>query len=400
MREGRKLPAVLLGGRETAVPVCRSLGRAGISVIAIGEPRDPVRYSRYCSRYVEVGDCDDIESRWLEALLEDPAPGVLVPVSDHGVELVARHREELVARGYVPFEAVDAVSLEMLDKSRSYEIASGAGVPTPRFAIMRTPADIDPALERLAMPCGIKPLEGHLFRERTGLNEKVIPVEDGKQLARLAGPWLDAGLGLMATEVIGGSDDRIHALFTYLDENGEPLFAFTNRKLRQDPPHFGVGCYVKHEEEPEVVELGLRFLRAAGLRGVAHVEFKRDPRDGRFKLIECNPRINLSIELLIASGLDLPQLIYRRACREAPPQMTRKRSGLHLWHPVPDLRSMRMQGRAGELTVWRWLRSLLHRQRFTVFAADDPRPSLVVNLRTFGDALRRRIRRLPYWRRS
>jgi D-aspartate ligase len=387
-------PAILLGGRETAVPTCRSLGRAGIQVIAIGGPRDPVRHSRYCSRYVEIGEGEDVEAQWLAALLANPSPGALIPVSDHGVELVARNWETLLARGYLNLECGNGATLDMLDKNRAYEIAQGAGVPTPGFAFLRDPADIDSALERLRMPCGIKPLEGHLFRERTGLHDKVIPFDDEEEFARLARPWLRDGLGLMATEIIGGEDDQIVSLLTCMDENCEPLFTFTNRKLRQDPPHFGVGCYVRHEEEPEVAELALRFLHAADFKAVAHVEFKRDPRDGLLKLIECNPRINLAIELLIASGFDLPLLIYRRLCGEAPPELGLKRSGLHLWHPVPDLRSMRAQRREGELTVWRWLRSLLHRQRFTVFAADDPWPSIVVNLQTVGDALGRRFRRL------
>lgn len=389
------LPAVILGGRETAVPVCRSLGRAGIAVVAVGGRRDPIRHSRYCQRYLEVDeDGEDLEARWLERLLASPLPGVLIPVSDHGVELVARNRERLVDHGYVPFPVGEGASLKMLDKSSSYEIAAAAGVPTPRFSILRDRDDLGPALERLRPPCGIKPLEGHLFRERTGSSEKVIPVESAADFERLAGPWLRDGLGLMATEIVGGLDDRIYALFTYLDDRGEPVFTFTNRKLRQDPPHFGVGCYVKQEPAPEVEELGLRFLHAAGMRGVAHVEFKRDPRDGEFKLIECNPRINLSIELLVASGVDLPLLVYRRLRGEPDPPLHPRRDGLHLWHPIPDLRSLRVQRRAGELTAWRWLRSLLHRQRFTLFAAADPKPSLIANAHVVGDAIARRTHRL------
>lgn len=388
------LPAVILGGRETAVPVCRSLGRAGIPIVAIGDRRDPIRHSRYCGRYLEVDeDGEDLGAIWLERLLASPIPGVLIPVSDHGIELVARNREALIEHGYVPFPVGDGASLKMLDKSGSYEIAAAAGVPTPRFSILRDPGDLGPALEQLLPPCGIKPLEGHLFRERTGSSEKVIPVEDAAEFERLAGPWLREGLGLMATEIVGGSDDRIYALFTYLDERGEPVFTFTNRKLRQDPPHFGVGCYVKQEAAPRVEELGLRFLRAAGMRGVAHVEFKRDPRDDEFKLIECNPRINLSIELLVASGVDLPLLIYRRLQGEPDPPLRQRRDGLRLWHPIPDLRSLRVQRRAGELTVGRWARSLMHRQRFTLFAADDPKPSLVANAQLLGDAIVRRARR-------
>jgi len=82
----------------------------------------------------------------------------------------------------------------MLDKSRSYKIAERAGVPTPRFAILRELAEIDPALHRLPFPCGIKPLEGHVFRERTGLSEKVIVMDGPERLKREAEEWLRQGL--------------------------------------------------------------------------------------------------------------------------------------------------------------------------------------------------------------
>jgi D-aspartate ligase len=386
------VPAVILGGRETAVPVCRSLGRAGVPVIALGEAEDPIRDSRYCTRFVDVAGGENLERSWLELLRSEPIQGALLPVSDHGAELVARNREELVQLGYLPFEADDDAVLAMLDKGRSYAIADRAGVPTPASVLLRGVEDL-PATAGFAFPCGIKPLEGHLFRERTGIYDKVVVVGSREELVARVEPWLRAGDQLMVTELVEGGDDRIYALFTYLDEHGEPLFTFTNRKLRQDPPHFGVGSYVCHEEQPEVVELGLRFLREAGMRGLAHVEFKRDARDGRFKLIECNPRFNLSIGLLTACGLDLPLFAYRRLVGEPAPQLEVRRPGLHLWHPVPDLRAARQLRAEGELTWPAWLGSLAHRQRFTLLARDDPRPSLVANARTVGGWLSRRARK-------
>lgn len=376
------LPAILLGGAETAVPVCRSLGRGGVPVIAYGEPEDPVRYSRYCTRYVESRSGTSIQEGWMEQLLSYPTPGVLMPVSDQGVELVARNRQTLLEHGYVALDGNDEATLAMLDKSTSYAIAERHGIPTPGFAILHSPGDIEPALERVPLPCGIKPLEGHIFRERTGLNAKVIVVEEREEFRRLAGQWVGEGLGLMATEIIAGEDDCLLALFAYVDEHGQPAIAFANRKLRQDPPHFGVGCYVQEVDEPEVIEMGLRFLDAAGYRGMAHVEFKRDPADGQLKLIECNPRFYLSIELVIASGLDVPLYSYRRLRGEAATQPVQRRKGLRLIHPLPDFRTMRAQRQAGELTVREWVRSLLHPQRFTVFAVDDPWPSIVINSRT------------------
>jgi D-aspartate ligase len=382
------MPAIVLGSAETPVPVCRSLGRGGVDVVAYCRAEDPVRLSRYCRRYVETrGSGEEAEREWLDLLLAEPEPGVLVPCSDKWVELIAHNREALLERGHVPLFGCDEASLAMLDKGRAYEIAERAGVPLPGFALLHEPADVEPALERVPLPCGIKPLEGHVFRERTGLLDKVIPVADAGRFRELAGGWLGEGLGLMATEVVPGPDDLLYSAFFYIAEDGEPLVSFTNRKIRSDPPHFGVGCYVVEEQIPELIDLGLRFLAEAGMRGIAQLEYKRDPDDGEFKLLECNPRFHLTIELPIACGLDVPLYAYRRVCGEQPERPLQRRHGLRLWHPLPDFRAYRILREEGELTAWRWLRSLAHRQRFTVFAADDPRPSIVLNARTMRRVL-------------
>jgi predicted ATP-grasp superfamily ATP-dependent carboligase len=387
------LPGIVLGGKETAVPVCRSLGRAGIPVIAVGEARDPIADSRYCTQFIEVDSSAGLERQWLAALTSNPAPGVFLPVSDHGVELVVRNRHRLEALGYVCFETDASATLGMLDKGRSYELAAQVGVPTPKSLVLREPEDLEIPFDGFDFPFGLKPLEGHLFREHTGSFEKLIVVGDREELLSRAAPLLEAGIGLMATEIVPGGDDNLYGLYTYMGENGESFGDFTGRKLRQDPPHFGVGCYVRQEDQAEVAELGLRLLREIGYRGFAHVEFKRDPRSGVFKFIECNARFSLQIGLLTASGLDFPLFAYRRALGIQAPPPAGYRRGLHLWHPVPDLRSARQLHDEGELTWWGWLKSLLRRQCFTLLARDDPRPSLVANARTVRSAVSKRLPR-------
>src|SRR5207302_1489640 len=71
------------------------------------------------------------------------------------------------------------------------------------------------------------------------------------------------GLEMLVVEVIHGIDDEFVSYFGYLDEGGAPLLQFTKRKLRQDPIHFGIATYHATTHDPEVAELGLRFLRAA-----------------------------------------------------------------------------------------------------------------------------------------
>jgi D-aspartate ligase len=385
------LPAIILGGKETAVPVCRSVGRAGIPVIALGEAGDPIADSRYCTRFIEVDGSEGLVQQWLEALTSDPTPGVFLPASDHGVEVVVRNLPRLEELGYVCFETDVRATLDMLDKGRSYELAEQAGVPTPKSLDLRLPEDLGASFDGFEFPFGLKPLEGHLFREHTGSFEKLLMVENREELVAKAEPLLEAGIGLMATEIVPGADDNLYSLFTYIDQDGEPVAHFTGRKLRQDPPHFGVGSYVRQEDQDEVVELGLRLLRAIHYRGFGHVEFKRDPRSGGFKFIECNTRFSLPIALIIASGLDFPLFTYRRALGQPVTLPSDFRRGLRLWHPVPDLRSARQLHDEGELTWWAWLKSLLHRQRFTLLARDDPRPSLVANGRTIRRAVSKRL---------
>src|SRR5206468_5965524 len=90
------VPAILLGGRETAVPVARSLAAAGVPVHAVGRREDPLRYSRACATYTIV-DGADVQPAWLEWLAERREPGVILPSCDDALELVAGHRAELVA---------------------------------------------------------------------------------------------------------------------------------------------------------------------------------------------------------------------------------------------------------------------------------------------------------------
>ena len=45
--------------------------------------------------------------------------------------------------------------------------------------------------------------------------------------------------------------------------------------------------------------------------GVAMVEYRQDPRDGRCKIMEINPRFWGSLPLSIAAGVDFPYLLYR-----------------------------------------------------------------------------------------
>ena len=382
-------PAAVLGGLENALSVARSLHRQGVDVHAVGTVDAPVRHSRSCTAFqrLEPGDSKPQFLRWL--LDHAPAGAVVLPCDDDAVEVLARHRAELVPR-LIPIEANDAAQLAMLDKDATYAHARSAGVPVPITRAISGDADVDAAIERIGFPCALKPRHIHEFARH--FRRKVFVVEDAATLRAAVAATSAHGLEMIVTEIIPGPESSYCSMFTYLDEDSQPLFLYTKRKLRQYPPGFGVGCYHVTHWDPAVAEMGLRLLQPARFRGLANVEFKRDARTGTLKLIECNVRFTAVNELIARSGLDLANLVYRRQLGEAVEPPARARDGVYMWWPIQDTIACILNHRRGELSLSDWARSLAQRQHLPMFAWRDPAPS-AAGLYWMGMRAGRQLRR-------
>jgi D-aspartate ligase len=383
-------PAVLLGGEAIAVSAARSLSAAGVEVWALGDATDPVQRSRHCHHWVEVGAKQGVQERylaWLEK--EGPRGAVILPCDDDSVELVARGRAHLESLGYLPVEANDDALLAMLDKERTYALCAELGVPCPRTAHVSTREEAERAAAAFDYPCALKPRESHVFAAHFGILAKAVQVHSPEELVAEFERTAELGVSMLVTEIVPGRDDQLCSYYTYLDEDGEPLYHFTKQKVRQYPPEFGLGCYQLTTQDPEVAEVGLRFFQGAKMRGIANVEFKRDSRDGILKLIESNVRLTAANEQVRLAGIDIPLLAYSRLTGTAPPELGSYKVGLTLWHPIEDARAFLRYRQRGEWTLWSWLRSLLRRQRFALWRLDDPGPTI----HSFSVKIRRRTRR-------
>lgn len=371
------LPAIILGGGPIAVPVARSLNRTGVPVFALGVPDDPVRASRHCTLFHDLGANEGVQERWLEWLTDPESPrGVVLPCNDDALELVAHHRPTLERSGHRLMEAADDVVLALLDKQRTYELARKLGIPAPRTVTPGPGFDLDEAIGDLAFPLALKPRQSHLFARHFGGARKLMVVHNRRELIERHAELRSLQLEILITELIPGPDHAHHSFYSFIDEHGEPLLQLTKQKLRQFPPSFGLTTYHQVDREPEVMALGLRFFRGIGLRGPACVEFKRDSRDGRLVLIECNPRFTAGHELVRHSGIDLALLAYNRLTARGTPPLDDYRVGVRMWHPVEDTRTFLELRRRGDITSRRWLRSVMHRQHFPLFSWKDPGPSL------------------------
>jgi D-aspartate ligase len=394
------LPAILVGGRASALSAARSLSPAGVDVVAIGDPQiAAVRHSRHCRRFVGVESGPDVLRRWLRQLLA-LEPGIVLPCTDEALELVARHRADLVGRGHLVYDCDDELALAMLDKEQTYALAREVGLHAPRTASVRDEASLERAAGEIGFPCALKPISPIEFRRVYGIRRKLFVAHDLNELRAAFAEAERFGLTMLLTEIVEGSDDAIWTYVTYVGRDGRPLITCSKRKLRQWPAHFGIGSYNVVQRDEEVVATGRTFVEGTGLRGFAAVELKRDARDGRLVLIECNQRFVNSSELLRAAGVNLALVAYEIAANRTPTPQPEPREETRLLFLVEDAKSFLELRRAGELSTAAWVGSLLHRQRFPIFSLSDPLPSVTTNWTLIKGAVGRRVRRAARGRRA
>jgi predicted ATP-grasp superfamily ATP-dependent carboligase len=232
----------------------------------------------------------------------------------------------------------------------------------------------------------------HIHEFARHFRRKVILIQSESELRAAYVRTSQLGLAMLVTEIVPGPEETYWSYYTYVDEHGQKLVDFTKQKLRQYPVGFGGATYHVARWSPATAEAGRRFVDAAGVRGIACVEFKLDARDKQLKIMECNARVTAADALVRAAGLNLGELAYRDAAGLPVAPQDGFREGVRLWYPVQDALAFTAMRRSGDLTLWAWARSLTHRQRFPTFSMADPLPSVRALLRLPG-RLRARVGR-------
>jgi D-aspartate ligase len=376
-REGGNT-AVVLGMFETGLAVGRSLGRAGIRVIGL----DACRKVGFHSKYIQALVCphpleeeEDFIAYLLRLAKNQKTQPVLFVTADEFLLPVSRNRQDLEQYYLInlPFpHLLEAI----VDKFKLYELAQGAGIPVPRTFIAHTMEELLKFKDQLVYPAFIKGAEVTQWRKVMGVASKGIVVESSEDLVESVRAILDRGTSGLVQEIIPGPDTNHYKASCYVSRSGEILLAFGLQKIRQQPPGFGFGCLIQSIEYPALLALGKRFLQKISYRGVGSAEFKLDPRDGKLKLIELNPRYWQQNALAERCGMNFPLIHYLDMTGGEPKPALDYRPGVKWLNIYSDFDSFREYRRRGQLSVAQWLSSLRGEKVYSDLAWDDPLPGL------------------------
>lgn len=370
--------------------VTRDLGRHGVPVLGLDTAADAIGFS---SRFAAGMVCPDprADEPAFIAFLEElggrlPQPAVVFPTHDEFIWPLSRHAERLERWYRIPFSHWDVMA-RLYDKRAQLEAAWRAGVDTPRTAFIDRAADLEPAVAAVTYPAVLKPVDSLAFKLR--FHKHLIDIENP---ARLEDVWPEVSdLGtLMLQERIPGDDEELFTVGSYLDAESRPLAVFTGHKIRQHPTGAGSARLAVSRWDEELAEAGLRLLRELSYHGVSQVEFKRDPRDGRYCLMEVNARHWMWHSLAAACGVNLSLAAYMDAIGQ--PFLTPRQVDGPKW--VVATKDGPLSAREllrHEQTVTSWLGSLRGTKVDGVLALDDPVPGL----RNIGRVTKRIVTRRP-----
>ena len=117
---------------------------------------------------------------------------------------------------------------------------------------------------------------------------------------------------LVQERIPGGGENQFS--FCAICKEGHAYASLVAQRRRQYPVEFGnASTFVETTDQPVVQAAGRSFLESIGFDGIAEVEFKFDPRDGKYKTLDVNPRTWGWHTLGKAAGMDFPYLLWRQA---------------------------------------------------------------------------------------
>jgi D-aspartate ligase len=369
--------AVVLGGDFQGLGIVRSLGRRGAPVCVIDDEYSISRFSHYATHAVRVPDLRD-ETRAVEAVLEighrlGLEGWILYPTRDETVAALSRHRAALTEFFRVPTPGFDSIKWAW-DKRNTYRLAGELGIPAPRTWYPQDVHELDTIT--IEPPLAIKPaIKEHFIYATKSKAWRVNTRAELEQRFLEAAALVPRG-EVMIQELIPG-DGRQQFSYCAFFKGGRAVGSMVARRRRQHPPEFGrASTFVETIDLPVLEELSQRFLRAIDYYGLVELEYKLDPRDHQFKLLDVNARTWGYHTLGLQAGVDFPYLLFLDQLERSAP-ICRTQPGVRWIRLVTDVPTGLLEMLRGRLDWREFSRSLKTFEIESVFCREDLLPGLV-----------------------
>lgn len=319
---------------KKGLAIVRALGKRGVETCLVGGSWwDMALYSRYTGQRVLSPNPARRFEEYCQFMLDFVARhkfDCMLMGSDYTCLAASKYKSEFEKHVKVPVPDYDTARLAR-DKLAMTRLAESLGIGSPKTYAPETKEELDKVAAEITYPCVVK------YRKGTGAIGIRYPRTAEELMEMHYSPKRpDAvfeDLAPLIQEYIPGDIHDVCTVFAH----GEPRAALTHVRVKTWPESGGRGIVDLTTDEPDLREAGVRLLREIKWHGPAQVEFKLDPRDGRYKLMEINARFWGGIDEMIQLGIDVAWMSVQIAVEgDCEPQFDYPVGRIYRW-PFPHL---------------------------------------------------------------
>jgi predicted ATP-grasp superfamily ATP-dependent carboligase len=206
---------------------------------------------------------------------------------------------------------------------------------------------------------------------------KMIKVNNETELIEAHDQWeVSDKPNFMLQEYIPGGEDSSWIFNGFFDGNSHCVIGFTGKKIRQHPAYMGAASLGVCLQNDELNHITCRFMKAIGYQGVLDIDYCYDYRDGKYKVLDVNPRIGSSFRLFVdRNGMDVARALYLSLTNQPVLPLT-IHEGRKWVVENQDISSCLVYRKDGNLTLKEFLASFKGLKETAWIASDDMQPFL------------------------
>lgn len=388
-----------------AIGIARSLGRLGIQIYCIdSNPLTISFHSRYCKdgfTYPKNNYTKTTVRFLLKVAKKIGRRCMLIPTTDEAAVLCADNFD-ILKNYYIYQELSPTIVKSVASKKELYHLAKSCNVPTPETSFPQSKQDVEEFLESALFPIMFKAIDGRASLLRAG--HKMFITKTKEEILNLYDKFeTPSQPNYMLQEYIPGGEDSVWMFNGYFNENSKLLFGATGKKIRQSPVYTGstsLGICLKNNV---VEEMTKKLMKKIGYKGILDIGYRYDRRDGKYKVLDINPRIGQTFRLFVGNnGMDVARAQYLDLTGQYVPSSDFCEGRKWIVEDKDLISSIRYI-HDKKLSFRKWLDSFRGIKELAWLALDDPLPFFLMCQQFFGRSTEHLLRlstnenQQPFW---
>lgn len=297
------LKVLLIEGRARQVlPMSKSLCELGCEVTTYNSSKLDLGYaSKYPHRKLLAYCNAQYPKESYEAIVDELKKysyDLVIPLNDDVAIILAQHKEELKSLTHIAVNDWEVFQIAM-DKLKTMSVCMTHNLPCPKTYLDKKEF-LDDMLN-VKYPMVVKP--------RVGCAAVGFYVAESKEDLLDYYEKAETKYGACLIQEYIPQNGLQYKAELFVDNSGEIKGACVFSKVRWYPINGGSSTLNETVDRPDIIADCQKLLKEINWRGYADIDLIEDPRDGKAKIMEINPRITGSVKICFEAGINFSKMI-------------------------------------------------------------------------------------------